>query len=247
MPLDLIPQVFYDLIARIIPGTVLIIASYLTVLGPKKAIDTLVSVAVTIPPERKILNVWLFALLMILAYVLSMIVHELWSLASKAITSVDKKNQKKEKKSKEKKKEPPKRVCFEQDGKIRKCFEEPALGFESSDLPATHVMHDHLRLYSPSEAYRLLKLRAERNLCEVLFTGFLLLALVNILLWYHEFKWPIPDWTVLELALVLGLVTLWNGRKRFDELYRKGTCTAWLLLNFPVGTHKQTDPAEPSA
>lgn len=45
MPLSVVPQIFYDLIARVIPGSAILILGYLTWLGPAKATQTLLSEA----------------------------------------------------------------------------------------------------------------------------------------------------------------------------------------------------------
>jgi len=49
-------------------------------------------------------------------------------------------------------------------------------------------MHDNLRLHSESEAYRLLKVRAEIRMCEVLFMGLLITLFINIVFWVSDFK-----------------------------------------------------------
>jgi hypothetical protein len=230
MPLSLIPQVFYDLIARVVPGSVVVIMWYLTMLGPKKAINTLI----TISPKQNIISLWSFALLIMLAYVLGFILNELWDLTFRKI---------KRKTSQERKSRHLKSSIAQYD-RIRKCFGKSELQFGHEDLPSLHTMHDHLRLRSDSEAYRLLKLRAERTLCEALFTGIFLLPIVNVLFWYNGGNLLMLDRIALELVVIVALLTFWGGVNKLGMFYVGGTCTSWLLLNFPIGPDKQAEAEE---
>jgi hypothetical protein len=227
MPLNLVPQVFYDLIARVVPGFVVAIIWYLTILGPKKAINTLI----TISSEQSILNLWSFALLIMLAYILGFILNELWDLTFQKIKRKTERGRKL-------------RSSIAQYNRIRKCFGKSELEFGHEDLPSIHIMHDHLRLRSDSEAYRLLKLRAERTLCEALFTGVFLLPIVNILFWYNDGNLLMLDRIALELVVVVAILAFWRGGNKLEEFYVGGTCTSWLLLNFPIGPDKQAEAKE---
>jgi len=225
MPLTLIPQVFFDLIARIIPGLAIVIAWYVTTLGPNKTLDTLV----TASSKQNILNFWSFALLTILSYLLGFILNELWSLTFGRI----KRRVFREKTGKYLE------SCLADNDKMRKCFGESELGLTIEDFPALHIIHDHLRLYSDSEGYRLLKLRAEARLSEALFIGLLLLPIINIVCWYYDSQLFMLDRFVLELLLVVAIITFWRKSNQFERFYITGTCTSWLFFSFPVGPLKQ--------
>ena len=225
MPLSVVPQVFYDLIARVVPGAVVAIMWYLTILGPKKAINTLI----TILSKQNLISLWSFALLIMLAYVLGFILNGLWDLTFRKI----------KRKTSEERKSRHLRSNIAQYDRIRKCFGRPGLEFGHEDLPSIHTMHDHLRLRSDSEAYRLVKLRAERTLCEALFTGIFLLPIVNILFWYNDGNLLMLDRIALELVVIVAILTFWRGVNKLGKFYVGGTCTSWLLLNFPIGPDKQ--------
>lgn len=227
MPLSLVPQIFYDLIARVVPGLVIVIAWYMAVLGPDRAIAT-------ISKNQNILDFWAFALLVTLSYILGFILDELWSLTFKRI----------KRKIIKGKKEGYIRSCIDENNKVRERFGESKIEFEDKDLPSVYAMHDHLRLYSDSEAYRLLKVRAEARLCEALFIGFLFLPIVNILFWLNNSRLFILDRAVLELVVILAILTFWRGSNRFENFYIIGTCRSWLFYNFPVGPLKQTKVSE---
>ena len=222
MPLSLIPQVFYDLIARVIPGFIVIMMWYLTILGPNKAVNAFLTVSSQ--PDQSIFNFWSFAALLTVSYLIGLILDELWRSTFRRI------------KSKKRRLAQAEHIdwCIAQNDQIRKCLGQPALGLEGQDLPPVHVMHDHLRLHSESEAYRLLKLQAEARLCEALFAGLLLLPAINALFWYRDFKWLVLDRMALELALIVALVTFWKASDRFEQFYTGGTCTSWLLRSFPI-------------
>lgn len=229
MPLSLVPQVFYDLIARVIPGFVLIMMWYLTILGPNKAIDTIITISSE--PGQSVFSFWSFAMLVILSYVLGFVLDELRSLTFGRIR----------RQSLKRKRRKYVESCIAHDSKIRKCFGGPALELENQDLPPLHTIHDHLRLHSQSEAYRLLKLRAEARLSEVIFTGFSPLPLINILFWYKDSKLLMLDRMVLELVLIIAMIAFWRASNRFQKFYITGVYTSWLFYSFPIGPLKRTE------
>ena len=254
MNLDLVPQIFYDLIARVIPGFVLILAWYLTVRGPNKALREMIRIL----SNQNLTNFWSLSLLIVVSYVLGFILKELWSLTIQNLISKRTiKNRRKYKND-----------AIAQYNRARKCLGKPALGFKRKELPATHTMFDDVRRDSSSEGHRLLKLQAEAHLCEALFTGFVLLPIINTVLWYKEltvFMFDRTVWAlaqqreiacivqlgafilhraVWELALVVVLVSLWRARKRSAQFYAGGTYGAWLALRFPIDAQESTDKEE---
>lgn len=228
MPLNLIPQVFYDFIARVIPGFVVIATWYLAILGPNKAIDTIITISSK--SDQSLFNFWSFSVVIILSYVLGFVLDELQSLT---FGRIKKKNQRRTELRYI-------RSCITHDGKIRKCFGESALEIKSRDLPSFHIVLDHLRLQSQSEAYRLLKLRAEAQLCDVLFTGLSPLLVVNILFWYRDSQLLMLDRIVLELVLIGAMIAFWRASDRFQKFYITGTLTSWLFSSFPIGPLERT-------
>jgi hypothetical protein len=276
MDFGFIPQVFYDLIARVIPGTVVIIVWYLTILGPNKAAETITEAA----SNKNIFNFWALALMFMLSYVLGFILQETWASTFKKKrektdddkedrektdddkedrektdddkedrekTDDDKEDREKtddDKEDREKAdddKKDPKLTSIDRYNKVRKCFGEPELEFGSKDLPDSHIMIDQIRPHSASEAYRLLKLRAETRLCEGLFVGLFLLPVINILFWYYDDELLMLDRAILELVVIIAIITLWRARNRHEELYRDRTSASWLSISFPVGPRKQAE------
>ena len=79
MQWNLVPQVFYDAVARIMPGFVSIMAWYLVILGPNQAIYNLTEA------DQKMLGLGSFTWLVIFSYVLGFILKESWNLTFKKL------------------------------------------------------------------------------------------------------------------------------------------------------------------
>jgi hypothetical protein len=230
-----VPQIFYDLIARVVPGFVVFLVWYVGVLGPNQAISA-------IKDNRDVFDIWLFALLVTLSYILGFILDELWSLTFHKIKLgfiLDKLWSLVFHRIRKNKEREYIKSCIDDNNKIRKCLRESNIEFKDEDLPSVYAMHDHLRLYSESEAYRLLKVRAEVRLCGGLFMGFLFLLIINGLFWrLNDSGTFMLDRVALELLVFLVIPTLWIGSNRLEKFYTIGTCRAWLFYNFPVGPLK---------
>lgn len=224
MPLSIIPQIFYDLIARVLPGMIVMVIWYLAVLGPTKAWI----IFKTEHAGSNFFYFWSVFIILVFSYVVSFILNELWHIKFEAI----KKNRKKEIKIN------PIKLSLDQDAKIRKSLQEDTLELNVEDLPETYVMHDNLRLHSESEAYRLLKVRAEIRMCEVLFMGLLITLFLNIIFWVVDFKLLMLDRLILEILVIISSYTFWKAGIRLERYYNGGVCRIWLLTNFPIGPLK---------
>jgi len=221
---SLVPQIFYDLIARVIPGVVLFITGYLCILGPREAIRSMISV----PSNQNPFNFTMILLAIILSYVLGFILSELWSSTFGKI-----KNKKAGEKTKKQM-----RSCLAEYDRMRKFLGGHELDLRYEGLPSIYAMHDHLRLYSVSEAYRLLKLQAEERLCEVLFIGFILLAIINPCYYFAEGF--LLDRALLEVALLVAIYSFWRSGDKLEKFFINGTCKSWLFFSFPIGPTPST-------
>ena len=227
MNLDFIPQVFYDLISRVIPGMVTALAWYVTLRSPRQAAQTIGAILT----NDKLSGWGSFTLLAVLSYVLGFILRELWSLTFDNLFE-------------DRMKEREKRArlsSLAEYGKARANQKKPDLGLAYEALPFTHTMLDDVRRRSPSEGHRLLKLRAEAHLCEGLFAGLVLLPILNVVLWLILPEARLLDPAVLELLLIVALIALWRAGRRLDNYHHSGTCGAWLALNDPLEEQKTGD------
>jgi hypothetical protein len=227
MNLDFVPQVFYDLISRVVPGIVTALAWYVTLRGPRQAVREIEGIL----SNDKLSGWGAFALLAVLSYVLGFILRELWSLTFDNLM---------EDRMKEREKRARLSALAEY-GKARTCRQKPDPGLTYEALPATHTMLDEVRRRSPSEGYRLLKLRAEAHLCEGLFVGLVLLPILNVVLWLILPGGRLLDPAVLELLMIVALIALWRAGRRLDKYHHSGTCGAWLALNDPLESGNPAD------
>ena len=220
MPWSVIPQIFYDLIARVVPGATILLLGYLTLLGPTKARHTFfVEVS-----QINTFKLGTYIPLFIVAYILGFILRELWVIAYKNI----------QKKWPSQPKEDQIESAIDYHNKIRVIHGKKPLNVKKADLPPIYIMHDQIRLFSDSEGYRLLKLRAEQRLCHAVVIGVLILAMMNVGCWINDAKLFILERVLLVMIFPVIIYVFWRRSHKFGNYYEQGTCTQWLLLNFPV-------------
>jgi len=123
--------------------------------------------------------------------------------------------------------------------KTRQNFKEEKLQLDADDLPPIYVMHDHVRLYSASEAYRLLKVRAEIRLCHAIIIGLLLIPIVNLICWIYYHESLLNDRAVFELIILIFIFAFWSVLNKFYSNYISGICRAWLMISYPYGPFKE--------
>jgi hypothetical protein len=225
MDWNLIPQVFYDLLSRVIPGFVAILAWYLAALGPLEAIESaLVELS---NKDSQILNLWSSTIIFVLAYVLGFILEGLWALTFEKLRET----------AKSRAREKHWQVnSVDEYNTMRVCLNEPELKFESAKLPPSYTMLDQARLHLPSEIHRLLKLRGERRLCERIFlTCSLSVANLAVFLLIYS-NWRTFDRIAMLILAGIAAFCLWPLGKKFDKFFTMGICTTWLLINFPIGS-----------
>jgi hypothetical protein len=150
---NVIPEIFYDIIARVIPGSVLVLVSTMIYLGPSKVVKMLLSDSTKIDAR-------LTLLFLLLAYLVAVVTGSVWNIADEAEKGwkewMEKRREKKEKKSEEAEATPKKTE-----------------GGKAQDAPFdTEKAFFRVRKDLPQEASRLLKIQAEKSLCEMLIVGF---------------------------------------------------------------------------
>ena len=75
---SLIPEIFFDLIARVVPGSILLLLAAAVQLGPRKSLE----LAVSEVPASNLASVLLFG---IGAYFIAIILNQVWDSISRAI------------------------------------------------------------------------------------------------------------------------------------------------------------------
>jgi hypothetical protein len=102
----------------------------------------------------------------------------------------------------------------------------------AEDFPPIYVMHDYLRIVSSQDAVRILKLRSEERLCQVVVVGFAVLALVNPFSMTSIFH---SERLFLEIFILFSIVSCWYRAKRTGEHYIDGTCISWIYHQLREG------------
>jgi hypothetical protein len=225
MPLSLIPQIFFDLIARITPGMILLLLLPPSFLGPQRAIKLMLSYS----EKGSLLNITSLLILIVFSYLLGFILGQLYTIFFGKIA----------KKSRNERNFKSIKDSIDENNKIRKLYNEEELKYTPEQLPPSYVMHDYLRFFSPSEAYRLLKLRAESRLCEVLLLGFSLLFILNAGMWIIDSNLAMIDRAIFALIMFVSLIILLIRRDTFENFYISGTCRLWLFYSFPFESFKK--------
>jgi len=160
-----IPQLHYDFIGRIVPGVTLIGASILVGVGPATAIHSLLGEC----PSERYFTFGAIVTTVLAGYLLGLLLSEVWQ---QTIGRVLKKHEDEVEKEEFKR-------HFDAHKKLMAHSGTPfSLGLE--DLPKRCVMRTQLRHVVPSDVARLLKLRAERRLCQVLILGLAALSIANL-------------------------------------------------------------------
>lgn len=159
---QIVPQIFYDLIARIVPGLSLLGTLYLLWSFEIQTLGELL-----IPRGYDLSDLALSLYVLLLAYVLSMLLEGLWRLLCARWFS----------------------GLFDEPG-ARKAREGAIDDFALLDrgfcpfdyrFPGIPVIYDIIRLIEPNAGARLVKLRAELQLCRTLALGWSILFIATLL------------------------------------------------------------------
>jgi hypothetical protein len=211
--LNLIPQVFYDFLARIIPGAILIVVTTIIMVGPATAADFLLNS----PNSDKLFSIGFILLWALGSYLIGFLLGNLWEMTLEQLTRSSERNI--ETKCKEK--------CLTEYNQTQNALKRPGLDIAPDNLPRISIMLDQIRHIKSEEASRLLKLRAERKLCQVLLLGFFILSIVNGMYLVMQLE---TARIVLEILLIGTIVTCWSGAQKLHRYLANGTTASWLVL-----------------
>lgn len=220
----IIPQLFYDFIARIVPGFTLTLLTLIVIPGYSNIVRA----------ERLNEVTYLSVCLGILvAYLVGLIMGQISEMTLKKLLKVRYKKIENERKVK----------CLNEFNKVRRLLGKPSITSRASNLPEVSIMHDHMRYFEPADAARLLKLRAERRLCEVFITGFAIIWLVYIEVLFINISFlfisisflyngSFVKGIILFLSLPLLSIIFWKLALRLHEHLTDGATTGWLFKMF---------------
>jgi hypothetical protein len=210
--LQLIPQIFYDIIARLFSGSAAIILWCFIIPGS----STFVKKVHSLPWATDTNALFVFILI---SYLVGFISSALWDATLGKITKKKYANIEKEAKTQ----------CVSEYLRIKIKWPTTCPPITISDLPSPPTMRDHLRDFSPAEASRLLKVRAERRLCQVILMNSFLYIVAILLLGWHLHNWVSLRW--IPIILVVSYAA-WFASKRLHKYYVNGIATSWIYYRF---------------
>lgn len=210
---NLIPQVFYDFIARVVPGAVLLVVTAITVAGPASAADF----ALKSPRAEKLFLLGPVSLWMLGAYLVGFLLSHLWEMTAGKLT----KHRDEEYETRVQ------RECLTGFVQLQKALKRPTPQVAPESLPRVFVMRDQLRHTVPEEAARLLKLRAERRACQTLLLGCTTLGILNGVFFIADQG---GDRIILEVLVAVAVVACIGGARRLQRHLTYGTTLSWLDL-----------------
>jgi hypothetical protein len=182
----LIPEVFFDLIARLVPGSLFLVGAFAVHLGPKTFAEALASAL----PSANLASLLLFGLL---AYFVAIVLKEIWEFSARTVRTVR--------------------------------------GTAGGGGPSAPFLGIRSRM--PAEASWLLKLQAEKNICEVLVPGLGILFLGNLWLIAARPSGDLTERIALGLVLLISGVACWCWRKSLERLFIEGLAILQRLSEEP--------------
>ncbi len=222
---NFIPQVFYDFLARVVPGATVIVASACVFFGTG-------SIATRIFTPLEGSQLFTFGSLILWAltsYITGFVLGELWEVGIGRL----------ERMTEQKIEDDCKQGCLTEHQRLRHALGVDPLPISAHDLPRNFVMREHLRHVAPADAARLLKVRAERRLCQVLILGLGGLAVFNVYFICTRFSWG-TVW--LEILLIFTVFSCATRNRRLFRHFVNGTCVAWLAQALPsMDKERQVD------
>lgn len=219
---NIIPQVFYDLIARFIPGLIILFCAELVQYGPDQIIQSITSL-IGSKDQGVEISFYLFLIVGVLSYSIALVAMGFWTLLSRISRRSNlvflKDNDKRWLSIKE---------TLKTDIKIAGCN----LGFVSDnkqeDIPSMAFIYDFVRLRSPEVGSRLVKIRAECHMCAVLITGLIAIGIWNL---FKIIASPIEIEIIVELGIIFVILACWFFMRDLEDRLMTGLCNYWVLLS----------------
>lgn len=209
-----LPKVYYDLMARVLPGATIVLGALYLKHGPLRGFNFVLRIVC----EPELSWVCRAGVMLVASYVIGLIVGEMGELvAGRMLERRDAENE----------------LVL-----MRECFDDHARSVEAAgagqvtmapdELPSVAVMGEQIAVVDRHSDGRLLAVRAERRLCHVMGLGMFLLALGNLMMFAGDL---IPIRMVVEGGLILSILVLWRRSTRLHERHVRKVCLTW-LMNF---------------
>ncbi|MCI0565441.1 MAG: hypothetical protein MN733_43810 [Nitrososphaera sp.] len=231
----LISQTIYDLIGRIVPAAVVLSLVFVVLQLP-----TLRELPGTISWLKESTNTATGMLGVLAAYTVGVVMGQIYSVTLGKLFSGRDKTIENECLQK----------CLLEHNCTLEALGRKPLHIDLVHLPRTFVMHDHLRLVAPTEIPRLLKVRAERRMSEVIMLGAVVLSVFNAVFLVTQFS---SYRLILEVILALTALGAWRSADRRLKNFTNGTMIMWLMhatggpFPLPQGSRSDDKSSEATA
>jgi hypothetical protein len=198
-----VPEIFFDLLARVVPGSAILLAALVVILGPEEGVEALVEHAA----GASLGSISAFVLA---AYLTAVVLKQVWELFES-------------------------RFGRRAEGSNRDKIYEIYCGVRGKDqlaradyLPDDRIILSCIRRSLPDDGLRLLKIQAEKNLCETLLPGLASLLLLD--LWFLFFSGASFGRAWLLLLIAVSWLSFFRWRESLEILFRHDLCALWRLL-----------------
>jgi hypothetical protein len=208
-----IPQIFYDLIARIVPGMTILTTSYFVYRGSDITTED-IRLALNWFTSNDTHIIFVFLSFILVSYILALIIEGLGMFLELRFKIFSRKYSAGEYND----------IIgnVSDDFKTSNILQLPNFSFAS--IP---IMLDFIRMKEPGVGSRLVKLRAESNMCRILILGWSVLLFCNI----FNFQKSSYLTIFIEILLIVAIGTSFHLYKHLRERYLWGLCNHWVLIN----------------
>ncbi len=211
MKFDWIPQLFKDLIGRVVPGATILLAACIVRAGHFSAMRSLLT---TFKDESSLA---LLLIGLVSSYIVGYTLTQVWGMIFGACFKT--KLGRIEMEAKQER--------LEEQKKLQEALGYKSLSVAPERLPELFVMHDHIRITIPQEANRLSKMQSEIRLCRALIVGIGILCAANLVFFFRE---PTPARIIVEIVMLAIVMSAWRREKNLHKYYSNGVCVIWLSL-----------------
>ncbi len=200
--MEVVPQLFYDLIGRLVPGMVLLLSFGIVYAGPTYALS---SIEPLLSGRNLSFGFWTFLVLIMVSYVVSIVLSGLWDGVTELFH----------------------RFFTVVKALLNHSSTKGNNKEDDSEYPSHSLMYDIIRLKAPDVGARLVKLRAESRLPKVLIAGWIILAVVNL---YLLIRNPSVERTLLEGVLILSILGAYSFMRHIESRYTTSLKNHWDIL-----------------